>query len=160
MLLGKKNTTLQTYSTHELQCSPPPKKSFFLWCIHFSKVTSEAFPSWPLKQHQKKKTKKPAPRSTWSHCCGLDRFPAYRCHGRSSRVGGCWYFSKTFSLTRGGGWRWSDEWGSVCPAAWVTQQQFPIHTIFFFPLQNLVSFIPSFSSRKKKRRNKSRYRYV
>lgn len=58
MLLGKKNTTLQTYSTHKLQCSPPPpKKSFFLWCIHFSKVTSEAFPSWPLKQHQKKPTK-------------------------------------------------------------------------------------------------------
>lgn len=57
-LLGKKSTTLLTYSTHQLQCSPTPrrKKPFFLWCIYFSKVTSEAFPSWPLKQHQKKKS--------------------------------------------------------------------------------------------------------
>lgn len=29
---------------------PLPFYIFFLWCIHFSKVISEAFPSWLLKQ--------------------------------------------------------------------------------------------------------------
>lgn len=40
---------------------PLPFHNIFLWCLHFSKVTSEAFPSWLLKQNT---PETPAPRST------------------------------------------------------------------------------------------------
>lgn len=134
-LLGeKKKKKASKHKAHKDSNTLPTPPIFFLWCIHFSKVTSEAFPSWLLKQTTTT-TKNACPKKHMKPSLWLGLLPCVQMprEKKQSRRGGvCWYFSKTFSLTRGGGWRWSDEWGSICPAAWVTQQQFPIHFFFFF----------------------------
>lgn len=58
-----------------------------------------------------------------------------------------------------------DEDGVMSEVPFVRQHEslsssFRYTLFFFFPLQNLVSFIPSSSSRKEKKKKKSRYRYV
>lgn len=72
---------------------PVPFHNFFLWCIHFSKVTSEAFPSWLLKQKKNpaflKKCMKP---SLWLGLLPCVRMPREKKRG----VGGADIFPRLF----------------------------------------------------------------